>query len=79
MNALKLYFWPPRLPASEKEKKVKNRAMPRMFVESEGGVGFEREGGRRRGACRLLEKGPRGRVDSPVSLLASIGTYSVAS
>jgi hypothetical protein len=36
--------------------------MPRMFVESKGGVGFEREG--RRGACRLLEKGPRGRVDS---------------
>jgi hypothetical protein len=80
VNALKLYFWPPRLPASEKEKKWKNRAVPRMFVKSEGGVGFERGGGgRRRGACRLLEKGPRVRVDSPVSLLASIGTYSVAS
>jgi hypothetical protein len=60
-----------------------------MFVKSKGGVGFEREGGRRRGACRLLErdlkvvsivrKGPQGRVDSPVSLSASIDTYSVAS
>jgi hypothetical protein len=26
--------------------------MPRMFVESEGGVGFEREG-----VCRLLDEG----------------------
>jgi hypothetical protein len=31
--------------------------MPRMFVESEGGVGFEREGRRRREeVCRLLEE-----------------------
>jgi hypothetical protein len=29
--------------------------MPRMFVESEGGVRFKR-GGRRREACQLLER-----------------------
>jgi hypothetical protein len=51
-----------------------------MFVESEGGVGFER-GGRRKEerSVSIVRKGPRGLVDSPVSLSASIGTYSVAS
>jgi hypothetical protein len=51
-----------------------------MFIKSKGGVGFKREEKRKKKrSVSIVRKRPRGHVDSPVSLSASISTYSVAS
>jgi hypothetical protein len=54
MNALKLYFWPPRLPASEKEKKVKKTGQCHVRLLNLRGAsdsGEEEKGGEERVDC----------------------------
>jgi hypothetical protein len=54
--------------------------MLRTFVKSKGGVGFEKKERRKKEkSVSIVKKGPRGYVDSPVSLSAFIDIYSVAS